>query len=474
MWTTRTGDNGTRNGDSNVHVEAGKTRKDAQSVYLITHTMQGMQQLMSLPQKAWQCQYPTPHITRRSAARTGAMRGEGGWQHRASIQLESLASGKYLSKEAIKTTEKGAAGRVPVKVYRAWLVTEMERRKYRTATTLEPSDHKREWELLPQNRQTTKVARTSRGTAERRVRTWIHSQTDGTTTRPHITPPMVAAMLKTVARKGTSVHVGETLAAAIIVAEEQDLTITWRLRTKARTARDGIQQATEAMQQWGMPADEVTRMTAAARARVTQLTSETQTVAMDFGEGWGGAKEGMARVMTTYGMDTARQYKGVKEGRAVPDLRGDFGAGQGDLVHRTLKKAAVRVEEHKVALFAPNCTEESILQRLEDAQDRGKGPQAGKERSKAQQCAIHVEEVVMGIVKHREREPRWTYIVEQPKGSALAQHPLVLEHLGAPVPGHVGAMYRCNAGVMRCPDAVGNQTFSLRQLMQNLVSAGCT
>ena len=141
--------------------------------------------------------------------------------------------------------------------------------------------------------------------------------------------------------------------------------------------------------------------------------------------------EGMARVMTTYGMDTARQYKGVKEGRAVPDLRGDFGAGQGDLVHRTLKKAAVKVEEHKVALFAPNCTEESILQRLEDAQDRGKGPQAGKERSKAQQCAI--EEVVMGIVRHREREPRWTYIVEQPKGSALAQHPLVLEHLGTPV-----------------------------------------
>ena len=165
-----------------------------------------------------------------------------GWQHRASTQLESLASGKYLSKEAIKTTEKGAAGRVPVKVYRAWLVTEMERRKYRTATTLEPNDHKREWELLPQNRQTTKVARTSRGAAEQRVRTWIHSQTDGTKTRPHITPPMVAAMLKTVARKGTSV--GEALAAAIIVAEEQDLTITWRLRTKARTARDGIQQAT--------------------------------------------------------------------------------------------------------------------------------------------------------------------------------------------------------------------------------------
>ena len=58
------------------------------------------------------------------------------------------------------------------------------------------------------------------------------------------------------------------------------VTITWRLKTMARTARDGIQQATEAMQQWGMPAEEVTRMTAATTVRVTQLTSEAQTVAI--------------------------------------------------------------------------------------------------------------------------------------------------------------------------------------------------
>ena len=353
----------------------------------------------------------------------------GGWKERAATQLKELASGKYLSKEAIKMTEKGAAGRVPVKAFRAWLVTEIAQRKYRTATTLEATDRKREWELMPQNRETTKVARTSRGTAEQKVRAWVHNQTSGTKKKPHLTPPMVAAMIQSVARRGISVS--EVLAAALIVAEEQDITITWRLKTKARVTRDGIQEATAAMQQWGMTAEEVARVTAAAGARVTQLTNEAQTVAIDFGEGWGGAKEGMTRVMTTYGMDTARQYKGVKEGRAVPDLRGDFGAGQGDLVYRTLRKAAVRVDEHRMALFAPNCTEESILQRLEEAQDRGKGPQAGKERSQAQQCAVR--EVVMGIVQHREREPRWTYVVEQPKGSALAQHPLVLEHLGAPV-----------------------------------------
>ena len=75
-----------------------------------------------------------------------------------------------------------------------------------------------------------------------------------------------------------------------------------------------------------------------------------------------------------------------------------------------------------------SCTEESINQRLEKAKGAGSGQHAGKRRSKQQTRAVR--EVVEGVKAHREREPRWAYTVEQPRGSAMAEMATVKKHLG--------------------------------------------
>lgn len=121
-----------------------------------------------------------------------------------------------------------------------------------------------------------------------------------------------------------------------------------------------------------MAVTETATMMGRVQGRVHNHTPGT-LVALDFGKGWRGAKGGMRRVMP-YGTDRNRNYKGKKEGDSVPDMRMDFRAGKGDLVQHALMRAKVHSKEHPFALFAPSCTEESIAQRLEAPQGRGKGP----------------------------------------------------------------------------------------------------
>ena len=80
-----------------------------------------------------------------------------------------------------------------------------------------------------------------------------------------------------------------------------------------------------------MPAHEVNRVVSQARQRITTFQTGTPVV-FDVCEGYGGAKEGLARVMVTYGLDNERQMKGTKEGRSVPDMLMHTSRGGNDLM----------------------------------------------------------------------------------------------------------------------------------------------
>lgn len=114
----------------------------------------------------------------------------------------------------------------------------------------------------------------------------------------------------------------------------------------------------------------------------------------------------------------------------VPDMMMDFRAGQGHLVGKAASRAKVSSKELIGCHFSPNCKPRSIIQRLEAAQGRGEGWHVGKEEEEEEIEAI--DEVVEGIMRQREEAPRWSFTLEQPRGSSLAQHPKMAS-LGQPV-----------------------------------------
>ena len=179
-----------------------------------------------------------------------------------------------------------------------------------------------------------------------------------------------------------------------------------------------------------------------AKRCIAQFTTGRLT-AIDFGMGWAGAKEGISRVMAVYGLDTHRHLLGEEIGYTQPDMRMDFVKGGGDLVTKARTEARLRQDELIFGHFSPNCTEETILQFLEKAQGRGSGARTEKGRSQKQAKAV--EEVVIGIVKYRDRVPEWSYTVEQPRGSAMAEIDIVKQYLGEPI-----EVRQCCYGYLHC------------------------
>ena len=336
------------------------------------------------------------------------MKKAGDWQHRASKRLKELASGKYLSREAISEVESGAAGRVHTTEFRAWLVEEISRKEYSTARL--PKTRMAEWDIAPQNREATLRRKTdsARGDVERKVRRWVHRQTNGVVGIPHLTAPMVARMLHSTASKGPSV--AEVLATVVILAAANEITVNWRIQGRGGGKRDAMQEARMTMtEQWGMEESAVQELMNNAQCNITEVQEGTM-VAVDFGSGYEGMKEGISRVMTVYGVDRERRHLGRTKGWTVPDLTNDFTKGGGDLVGKVLQEGQIREKECVYCHFSPSCTEESKLRFMETANGRDKG-----ERSADQ--AKSIEEVVAGIQAHSARVPGWTWTIEQPEGS---------------------------------------------------------
>ena len=100
-------------------------------------------------------------------------------------------------------------------------------------------------------------------------------------------------------------------------------------------------------------------------------------------------------------------------------------------------RAGIRQDEAMWAHWSLSCTPESIINRLEVCNGRGRGEHAGKGREQEQ--ATLTEAMIASIQGRVEARKAWTFTVEQPKGSALT--PTLTSALGEPQ-----TVYQCCYG----------------------------
>lgn len=256
------------------------------------------------------------------------------WQVRAAEKMAE-APGKHLSRERLRETEKGPAGRVPTQTFRAWAAQEIREQVYKTATgtpmpwsSRAKGARQREWDMAPVNRAVTEKRvgpEAQRAEVEKRVRKWVHDQTVKaaplSNPTPHLTAPMVHAMVHSLNRDGRTP--GQIMAAMAIMAAEGGLTAEWRIEGRGGADRDPWQEVLQAMQGWEMAQETVAQTLQRAKRCIAQFTTGRLT-AIDFGMGWAGAKEGISRVMEVYGLDTHRHLLGEEIGYTQPDMRSIF------------------------------------------------------------------------------------------------------------------------------------------------------
>ena len=359
----------------------------------------------------------------------------GDWKARVTKEMEK--SRGYLSKERLKGIEKGIAGRIKVKLVRAHVAREIERMGMKQATgsanaAIRKLDSRRTptRQLATREARRNTISKASANPGERtkhecieKVRKWITSRTSESMGTPHLTPPMVKT-LKTSLGKG-KINARDIEATMMILASNGEVTIEWRVTGEGGSTRDPAQQAAEWMEQkeWmGTPAIEETIRTASPHIRV--MPTGTPTI-LDVFEGFGGTKEGLSRVTTTYGIDMKRQMKGPKEGRTVPDMMFDINNARGDIVGYIREKSMAKKGEIRAAHFSPNCKPHSVIQSLEETQDRTVSDEISHEEH------ILVSNIVRSIEVELERNPKFKYTIENPKGSKLGKHPGIRQ-LGKP------------------------------------------
>jgi len=372
--------------------------------------------------------------TARQSMKTNADKG-GDWKARVTKEMEKTRG--YISKERIKGIEKGIAGRVKVKMVRAHVAREIERLGMKPATgSTNAAIRKLDTRRIPTRQLATREARrntmgkASTSPGERtmhecieKVRNWITSRTSESMGTPHLTPPMVKT-LKTSLGKG-EITARDIEATMMILANNGEMTMEWRVTGKGGSTRDPALQAAEWMEQkeWmGTSAIEAIIRTATPHIRVTPNGTP---IILDVFEGYGGTKEGLSRVATTYGIDRTRQMKGPKEGRTVPDMMFDVNTAKGDIVGYAREKSMAKTGEIRAAHFSPNCKPHSVIQSLEETQDRTVSDEISHEEH------ILVSNIVRSIEVELERNPTFKYTIENPRGSKLAKHP-GMKQLGKP------------------------------------------
>ena len=367
----------------------------------------------------------TTTLTRDTMANSNGK--EGDWKARVTKEITKKRG--YISKGIIKGIEKGAAGRVKVPVARAHIAHEIERLGLKIATGSSNSKMTKRDERRASTRQlSTHVARqstmkkVSTHAGERtmhncleRMRKWVVSRTSEAVGTPHLTPPMVRTMKTSLGKK--TINARDIEAAMMIMASNEEMTVEWRISGKGGSARDPAIQAAEWMEEKGwMEKRDIDSTIRLAAPHLREAPSGVPII-LDVFEGYGGTKEGLSRVTTTYGIDMTRQMKGTKEGRSVPDLMFDVNNAKGDIIGYVREKTMARKGEIRAAHFSPSCKPHSIIQHLEEAQDR-----------LAKETISHEEHILISnigrsIEVELERNPNFKYTVENPKGSKLANHP---------------------------------------------------
>ena len=346
--------------------------------------------------------------------------------------------GRYMSDALVKSIEKGQAGRVKVETVRAHIAQEMNKKGMRMKKG-KRTDGPRTRDLATTERRYTTIGKGEENTNTmhdmvRRIRKWMDKHAQGAKAEgepimtPHLTPPMVRTLCHSLNKKGrTSQQIRAVLA---IMTAQGELEITWRIEGDGGKKISWETECKDTMVSAGwFDSEEAQTIMATATPKIHDFKPGT-LVGLDFGEGWGGMKEGMKRVMVTYGDDIQRQLKGEKEGWTLPDMMMNFSKAEGQLMEKALAAARLYKTENPYAHFSPSCTQESILQYLEATQGRGLGEHAGKQRDKPQMQAIL--EIVQTIHEHSEKVRGWAWSLEQPVGSAMAQMEEV-KSLGQPV-----------------------------------------
>ena len=128
--------------------------------------------------------------------------------------------------------------------------------------------------------------------------------------------------------------------------------------------------------------------------------------------------------MRVVGIDRTRQNMGPK-GKSTPDIHMDFKQGGGDLIQKIMTRAQVNRGDLGHVHVSPDCTHETIIQRMEVTQGRGKGIHGAQQREQVHDKEIN--EIIEGLKKAITRDPKLSFTIENPVGSRLYEHPRMKE-----------------------------------------------
>ena len=344
----------------------------------------------------------------------------------------SATTGKYVSATVLHKLESGVECRVPTKQFRAEMAKLIDERGLQVAE----GDPRKPQTALEMAMATPLARKASRAmiTAQApfydvvlKVIRWVRKRTQGARGQVTLTAPMIGELQHGIAKGGRTTRMVEA-ALMLLLQHNQDVTVEIQSLTQGRYPRQLWQDVSDTLKcEAGMSTAETTKVSNQIVGRVCQMADSL--TALDFGEGWGGVKEGLKRQLRTYGIDKVRQAKGKKEGKSVPDMMLDFATQREDLQETVKRRAKLTDSDLVLSHFSPCCKSRTILQRIEAAVGRGKGVHAGKKEAKRDREAV--TNIVKTIVKYRKRVPRWSFTLEQPAGSSL-RNAKVMVPLGKP------------------------------------------
>ena len=343
------------------------------------------------------------------------------WQNEV-MQAIKRTKTKYISKARLKTLERGVAKKVPAAEFRTFMANEVEKKTVQVGT--DPGTSNRDTAILTKpGRKNEKVkARSPRiGKMREAMARWIKRKAEGGREKiPHLTPAMSHQLIHQNSRRGGTAALAE--AALITLAAEKTVTVEWHRVTKGGKQAfkekdvEGTVIQTLKEENWG--SEKTIQQTVAAGLRRTFQSTPTPT-AIDLGEGWSGAKEGMQRVLRVVGVDKKRQTL-MGTVKATPDIITDFACAGTNLVSTVMNAGGIGKNDLIHIHGSPDCTKETTLNRLEASQDRGSGAHAGKKRPADEERAINA--IVQGITQTMKTHPHLSYTIENPKDSALKNH----------------------------------------------------
>jgi len=360
------------------------------------------------------------------------------WQERTRKKIKE-APHRYVSLKMLESLERGSIGRKTKIKHLRELVAEMvENGEATVATKVTPASKGVAAVITAAGRTTAKIATRlpKIATIRGKMMQWIEKRASGTTTAiPHLTAAMRTQMIAAMARRATTAPEAR---AALATLEAEGSVTTEAYAGKKYTRQETNQEQKKHLAEMEWPNPTATMLAARRKGKVTARGP----TALDLGSGWEGATDGMRQHMRVVGVDMTRQSKGKEAGMAKPDLLMNMAVDASTtytVVEQVMKRTGTWQEDLCHIHISPNCDPESTLQRIEVTQKRGKGEHAGMQRPEQQERTIQA--ISRGIKQAVQTDPTISYTVEQPKETALKNHPALTS-----LPGEVRIVKGCCYG----------------------------